>query len=160
MQNLYRHFDDSGTLLYVGVSLNSINRLSQHKNGSHWFEDIARVEIEKCDSRQNALEAETNAILNENPLHNVRKRKPLPRRQTPAAAWPITQPVYTINEAADALRIGPTACKRLIEEGKLGCIKQPNGRYVRTTISGWQLIDYIENMELPLPPDLVLPRQD
>ena len=42
---LYRHFDGTGRLLYVGISLSVIVRLSGHKR-SPWFGDIARVEID------------------------------------------------------------------------------------------------------------------
>ncbi len=75
MQNLYRYFDAEGVLLYVGVSLNAINRLGQHKNNAHWFGDIARVDIEQFETRKNALDAEKKAIIKENPLHNLYRPK-------------------------------------------------------------------------------------
>jgi predicted GIY-YIG superfamily endonuclease len=68
---LYRHFDTDDNLLYVGVSLSSVNRLSQHKSNSHWFYSIARQEIEYFDSREEALKAEAEAIRNENPNNNI-----------------------------------------------------------------------------------------
>ncbi len=152
MQNLYRHFDDAGALLYIGVSLNSINRLSQHQNGSHWFEKIARVEIEQFDSRPAALEAETNAIASEQPLHNIQKRAPLPKLEAEKAKTDVLRqvvfhPTYTVTAAANVLNLGPTAVKRLIDSGQLGCINIPNGQYVKKLITGWQVIDFIENKE-------------
>jgi hypothetical protein len=68
--SLYRHFDASGRLLYVGVSTNSIRRLKQHQR-SHWFLDIARVEIEHFTNRKKAETEEARAIATEKPLHNV-----------------------------------------------------------------------------------------
>lgn len=68
---LYRHFDAAGRLLYVGISLNAVARLSQHRQCSAWFREIARVEIEWHPSREAACEAEVQAIRSEQPLHNV-----------------------------------------------------------------------------------------
>jgi hypothetical protein len=69
--DLYRHFDTQGRLLYVGISLSTVARLTQHRSSSGWFNKIARVEIEKHPSRRAALEAEKAAILNELPVCNV-----------------------------------------------------------------------------------------
>jgi hypothetical protein len=71
---LYRHFDSEGCLLYVGISLNAIARLANHRLTSHWFETVARVEIERFRSRQAALAAERKAIRTEKPLHNIAGR--------------------------------------------------------------------------------------
>jgi predicted GIY-YIG superfamily endonuclease len=57
---LYRHFGKSGRLLYVGVSLNAPARLAQHREHSHWFAEIERVEFEWYPSRSAALIAERN----------------------------------------------------------------------------------------------------
>lgn len=70
---LYRHFDAEGALLYVGISLSAVQRLSQHKSGSKWFEQIRRVTIEWHDSREKALRAEATAISQENPRHNLQR---------------------------------------------------------------------------------------
>jgi predicted GIY-YIG superfamily endonuclease len=42
---IYRHYDKDGNLLYVGISLSVISRIMQHKNGSHWFNNIANILI-------------------------------------------------------------------------------------------------------------------
>ena len=75
MQYLYRHFSEEGELLYVGVSLSPVHRLVGHRKGSHWFGLIRRVEIEEFATREEALKAETVAIISEQPLHNIQKRK-------------------------------------------------------------------------------------
>jgi predicted GIY-YIG superfamily endonuclease len=67
---LYRHFDEQGELLYVGVSLHVIRRLIEHR-ASEWSQDIARIEIEYHPSRKAALKAETAAIAKERPKFNV-----------------------------------------------------------------------------------------
>ncbi|MFA5920106.1 MAG: hypothetical protein WC856_02295 [Methylococcaceae bacterium] len=67
---LYRHFSSDGTLLYVGISLSAINRLSQHKT-SGWHTDIAKVDIEHFDNRISAMNAEEQAIKIEKPKFNI-----------------------------------------------------------------------------------------
>lgn len=78
---LYRHFDASGALLYVGISLNTIQRTQQHQHGARWFERIARIDIEWHSSRPAALTAEAIAIASESPVFNIARPKdaPLPR---------------------------------------------------------------------------------
>ena len=68
---LYRHWDASGNLLYVGVSASIGSRLSAHRRESHWFQDIVNVTIEYHDTRRQALDAEEAAIKGEKPKHNV-----------------------------------------------------------------------------------------
>jgi len=67
---LYRHFDKSGSLLYVGISLDAVQRLSQHSANQPWAGDIASVTIEKFVTRQDAITAERVAIQTECPKHN------------------------------------------------------------------------------------------
>ena len=67
---LYRHYDDADNLLYVGISVSTPIRLAQHKQGSAWFGDIAKITIEHFQCRADALRAERAAIECENPKHN------------------------------------------------------------------------------------------
>lgn len=90
---LYRHFDTSGALLYVGVSLSAVARLAQHKQTAHWFEQLARVDVEWFDSRFEALEAEAIAITRELPRHNVQHARP-PKGAT-VIAFPRVGPEYS-----------------------------------------------------------------
>lgn len=68
---LYRHFDSEGKLLYVGISLNAVSRLAQHRLSAAWFMEIAKIEIEWHPSREAACDAEVAAIQTERPAHNV-----------------------------------------------------------------------------------------
>tara|TARA_R110000737_G_C14265472_1_gene429360 strand:+ start:44 stop:544 length:501 start_codon:yes stop_codon:yes gene_type:complete len=68
---LYRQFTDDKTLLYVGISLNAQNRLSQHYKSSAWFTEVTDVTIEWFDTREEALKAEVTAIHNEKPKCNI-----------------------------------------------------------------------------------------
>jgi hypothetical protein len=69
--HLYRHFDESGKLLYVGISLNAISRLVGHKRGSPWVWSVARVEVQTFPTREDAEAAEREAIQTERPLFNA-----------------------------------------------------------------------------------------
>ena len=69
--DLYRHYDADGRLLYVGISLNHVARLGQHKVNSEWFRSIKTVTIESFGSRDEARQAEARAIRDELPLHTT-----------------------------------------------------------------------------------------
>lgn len=71
MTALYRHFSANGELLYVGISCKPITRLKQHEHDSGWASEIARVEIERFETRAAAMAAEREAIKKEKPRHNV-----------------------------------------------------------------------------------------
>ena len=77
---LYRHYNANNDLLYVGVSLNALLRLTQHeRSGASWFWDIARIEVQHFDNRGAALHAEAEAIQREAPIYNVKSSMPDPR---------------------------------------------------------------------------------
>lgn len=69
--SLYRHFACDGSLLYVGISLSWLARTKAHSRSSRWFEQVAKVEIERFPSRAAALDAERDAIRSERPKFNV-----------------------------------------------------------------------------------------
>ena len=164
--SLYRHFDAKGTLLYVGISLNTVNRLCQHKTSSPWINDISLIKIEQFNTREEAIEAEKTAIQNECPLHNINGKLqpqsiedeinsgPEKSKQLLLNTIVSFNPMYTIEEASHALRVSPPTIRKLINDKLLGCIvrsrpfnKSFNKPRVRVLISGWQLIDYIEYAE-------------
>ena len=67
---LYRYFDNAGRLLYVGITKNQFNRFDQHSSTANWFGKITSATFEQYQTRESALEAETNAIANEFPKFN------------------------------------------------------------------------------------------
>jgi hypothetical protein len=152
---LYRHFNKEGALLYVGVSLNALNRLAQHRDVSHWFPAITNVTIEIFPDRKAALAAEQKAIIKENPRHNLHRytAKELKAvktklktaadasRQELVSKLVYFKPVYSSREAAEVLKLGVTAIKRLIAAGDIGSVEIRPGRKF---ITGWQMIEFIE----------------
>lgn len=67
---LYRHFDSTGKLLYIGISLNEFNRFKQHMVNSNWSTDTAYTHYERFNTREEALDAERLAIMDEKPVYN------------------------------------------------------------------------------------------
>lgn len=70
MTELYRHFDEWGRLLYVGVSTSSVVRLWKHMEECSWHDLIATVTIERYLTRGEALVAERLAVREESPYFN------------------------------------------------------------------------------------------
>lgn len=69
--SLYRFFDASGQLLYVGVSNNITRRWTQHQAIQPWWFDVVTASVEHYETRGEALEAELTAIRQESPIHNI-----------------------------------------------------------------------------------------
>lgn len=68
---LYRHFDDQDVLLYVGITDGLAERTnSGHARTSEWVQFAARAEAEWHDSREDASEAERDAVREERPVFN------------------------------------------------------------------------------------------
>ena len=155
---LYRHFNVDGVLLYVGVSLSAIHRLSQHADHSKWYNEISKVEMEHFCDRPSAMVAERKAVISEGPLHNIHhKKKPNKTRYQEYAEQSrddmtgrvVFQPVYTLDEVAYVLGgIRKSALLRLMDAGELGYFLVPSTRLDRKPkryVSGWHVIDYLEN---------------
>lgn len=67
---VYRCFDASGRLLYIGSSKCVAMRLRGHESTSPWWPDVARTEVESHDNVLSARAAEARAIPAEQPLYN------------------------------------------------------------------------------------------
>jgi predicted GIY-YIG superfamily endonuclease len=68
---LYRFFNSQNDLLYVGISMNFASRIRSHKSERDWFTQIASITLEHYETREDAVEAEKQAITQECPRHNV-----------------------------------------------------------------------------------------
>jgi len=70
MTQVYRHFDENGRLLYVGISRAVSWRLMAHEKNSGWWRDVRTITVSPpYRSRAEALAAEA-AIVAERPLFN------------------------------------------------------------------------------------------
>lgn len=68
--SLYRFFDASGLLLYIGITNNPRLRFGQHRDSKTWWRDVAVREITHYSSRAELEAAEKAAIRRERPLYN------------------------------------------------------------------------------------------
>lgn len=67
---LYRHFDEDGVLLYLGVTDDPGRRRVEHERVSSWSAAVASTTIEKFSTRAVALNAERAAVIAECPKFN------------------------------------------------------------------------------------------
>lgn len=70
-QTLYRLYNGTRKLLYVGISLNAARRLSDHRRGKPWWSQVAHITLEHFPDRPSVEAAEARAIRTEKPRHNV-----------------------------------------------------------------------------------------
>lgn len=70
---LYRVFDASGALLYIGCTVDIKRRLKEHRKRSrlNWWPATARVDQTFYERHEDALREERRAIAREQPQHNV-----------------------------------------------------------------------------------------
>lgn len=68
---LYRWWDASGDLLYVGKSISMFARIAAHRKSSAFFPAAESMTIERFSDAAALSVAEVKAIREEHPLHNV-----------------------------------------------------------------------------------------
>lgn len=71
VHSLYRFFDDTDTLLYVGRTVDVRRRWREHERDKDWFAKVARVTRHVYPDAEALASAEREAIKKERPLHNV-----------------------------------------------------------------------------------------
>lgn len=81
-QALYRFYDATDALLYIGITNHLSRRFGQHEGEKTWFGQVARVTIEHHPDRPAVLAAEKAAIQREKPRHNVHHNERRPAQPT------------------------------------------------------------------------------
>jgi len=80
-QILYRFWNDADELLYIGVTMNFVDRMRTHRREQPWSDQITKITIERFETREDVLAAEKSAIVAESPRynnqHNSRRRSDL-----------------------------------------------------------------------------------
>lgn len=71
MHALYRFYAADGELLYVGITNNPPRRFTRHKGEKDWWIDVARIDLQQCETREELAEAERAAIRDERPRFNI-----------------------------------------------------------------------------------------
>jgi predicted GIY-YIG superfamily endonuclease len=94
---LYRLFDASGVLLYVGITRNIPVRFARHEAEKDWWPQVARKMATLYGSREDAEKAESAAIDTEAPVCNMRRgRQPVVPKRPPGRPKVGTQTCFTI----------------------------------------------------------------
>lgn len=83
---VYRMYDASGRLLYVGLTIRPVPRLKSHGTQSGWFADVHRITWRQHAAGHHLHEAEKRAIADEDPLHNVKRPGMPDRHHGPSAS--------------------------------------------------------------------------
>lgn len=70
---VYRFYDHTGRLLYVGMAGNFHSRWLEHRRTQPWWRSVdhSRTTTDWHDTREDAKAAETRAIRNERPAYNI-----------------------------------------------------------------------------------------
>lgn len=68
---LYRFYDQTGALLYVGITSDPGARWPKHRRDKPWWHDVATITVEVHPDRDTVLAAERTAIVNECPRYNI-----------------------------------------------------------------------------------------
>lgn len=90
---LYRFYDESGRLLYVGMTGNLPQRIADHEV-KRWYTLVAEIKIEWFPHKAAARLAERRAISGERPRYNIADRKPPsePKKPRPVRRKPKATP--------------------------------------------------------------------
>lgn len=80
---LYRFFDRTDVLLYVGITMNLPQRMANHRRDKPWWTLVDHITIEHFNTRDEVLAAERNAIHDEQPLYNTRHAEMVQAPGTP-----------------------------------------------------------------------------
>lgn len=72
---VYKLYGEFGALLYVGITDRGPTRLSEHYRHKPWFNEVARVEFERYDSRRESSAREVELITSLAPLYNIQHNR-------------------------------------------------------------------------------------
>lgn len=138
---LYRFFAQDGQLLYVGITINPAIRWHQHSKNKPDWRKVAVVRLEHHENREDALDAERQAIQTELPLWNIQHKlspvvaprlrvRPRATRALVASVAELEEKVrsgkwLTTGEMAKLLGIGRTKVHTLLTSGAIGHRKLP-----------------------------------
>jgi hypothetical protein len=103
--NLYRLYDVSGQLLYVGVTRSPVHvRLAAHRR-TVWWAQVDSVAVERHSTWEKAHTAERMAIRTERPLHNIRSVTSSDIRELQRERGRVAQQGYEIRRKVLAERL-------------------------------------------------------
>ncbi|MEU4558562.1 GIY-YIG nuclease family protein [Actinoplanes sp. NPDC023936] len=117
---LYRFYDRTGVLLYIGITVDLGVRMKDHAKDKPWWPQVDRAatRIEYYDGRRAALDAEREAIKAEKPLENDQHNEWVESNDEEDDSWSRKDFVdYLLAEAEDAERDAALASSAADWEG-------------------------------------------
>lgn len=87
---VYLMYDAYGHLLYVGITNNLRNRLSAHYAEKPWIGEVAKIEVERYDTREESKTRESYLIADRGPLFNIAENAHL-ENAVSYFTWKITE---------------------------------------------------------------------
>lgn len=96
---IYRLWNAEDALIYIGIAKNPAARFAKHAERSHWWPEVASIQIDWAPTRDEALSIEREAIRAEKPRYNVRHNGVPPHLATAA-------PTYTCAECGARITDG------------------------------------------------------
>lgn len=118
---VYRAFDHSGRLIYIGCTNNPANRLREHRSQSQWYRHVARVTLAGPFNYETARQVEYDAIESERSLHNYStERRELHRLRDRLIDFCIQRSIDEGLPFAEALAAGVQLGDSLLPDGDAG----------------------------------------
>lgn len=73
---VYRLYDSTGVLLYVGCTYQFHRRMQEHARRSPWYSQIHKATAQSFPDRASARASERTAVAAESPVYNVLRYPP------------------------------------------------------------------------------------
>lgn len=131
---VYRCFDESGRLLYIGYSSDLPRRARQHDAGTEWWPTVAKLRVQVFRTALEATAAERAAIENEGPAFNIQHAGRVSPAPTEALRLANGATIRALREVK-GIRHGDLARRVEISPGYLSNIergrKQPSPHVLR-----------------------------
>jgi hypothetical protein len=124
-ETLYRIYDRDGTLLYIGKTKRQLTRYDEHHT-QPWWTQAHRIDLEHWTS--DAIDqAERNAIIREQPLHNITYN----RSATTTPPQNLQPRIQRIIQLLEQLDIPPHATTREAEQAIRDAGHQARSQHIR-----------------------------
>lgn len=116
--SLYRFYNSTGELLYIGITNRVPRRLDEHGDEKPWYHQVADVKVEHHRDRHAALAAEKTAIKTERPKYNVVHNRGAYRTwiQEGAGRWTFENRRYGIQRRCDLILYPELDCSAMVDD--------------------------------------------
>lgn len=125
---VYRAYDATGNLLYVGVTRSPATRQTWHRYNSLWFPDVTSVRMTGPLPAADARDLEFRLICDEAPLHNISGRPTREPRHVKGGVVVGDETYLSARDAATELGISRRALLHRISKGHIPAVKHGKGK--------------------------------